>query len=75
MATYHPSRFLGFAFLDVGYIAPGENLDADAVNEETQKELGYPTLGYWLFFNSDEAAELMERNVCIHSSSPTLIYL
>ncbi|KAL9117536.1 MAG: hypothetical protein Q9187_005928, partial [Circinaria calcarea] len=68
MANYHPSRFLSFAFLDVGYSAPGDTFDVDAINKETQKTLGYPTFGYWLFFNSDDAAELMERNPKVTNS-------
>ena len=68
MPNYYPSRFLSFSFLDVGYAAPGETFNIDAINEETQKTLGYTTMGYWLFFNSEDAAELMERNVCNDSS-------
>ena len=68
MPNYHPSRFLSFTFLGAGYAAPGETFNIDAINEETQKALGYSIIGYWPFFNSEDAAELIERNVCYPSS-------
>jgi len=33
------------------------------VNDATERMLGYPIFGYWHFFNSDDAASLMDRNV------------
>lgn len=67
LANYFPERFLKFAFLDVAYQPPTGNFNVDAINDMSEKMLGYPIFGYWYFFNDAEAAGLMDRNVHIHS--------
>lgn len=63
LANYFPERFLKFVFLDVAYQAPTGHLNVDAINDTSEKMLGYPVFGYWYFFNAADAAELMDRNV------------
>lgn len=65
LANYFPERFLKFVFLDVAYQPPTGPFNLDAINDMSEKMLGYPVFGYWYFFNSADAAELMNRNVHI----------
>ena len=63
LANYHPERINAYVFLDVGYSAPNPNFSIDEVNEMSTQIIGYPILGYWIFYNSADAAELLERKV------------
>jgi soluble epoxide hydrolase / lipid-phosphate phosphatase len=68
LANYYPSRFSKYVFLDVGYIAPNHALTVSIlkhVNAAIQAALGYSILGYFLFFNDPDAAELMNKKVCL----------
>lgn len=56
-------RFEKLAFLSVGYQPPGTFADIDAINAQSQVQLGYMQFGYWYFFNSYNAAELIRKNV------------
>jgi hypothetical protein len=57
----HPSLFAGLVFTSVGYYPPGP-FDVALVNILTKQALGYPTFGYWKFFDEDEAASILEAN-------------
>lgn len=70
LANYFPERFISFAFLDVAYQAPSGPFSVEAINQFAEKTFGYPTFGYWLFFNDPDAADMMNRVV---SSSLTLL--
>ena len=63
MANYHPERFSAYVFMDIGYSAPNSNFSIDEVNEMSTHTIGYPIMGYYHFFNSADAAGLMERKV------------
>ncbi|KAK0512524.1 hypothetical protein JMJ35_004541 [Cladonia borealis] len=62
ITTYYPECFLGTVFVSVGYIEPGLVLDIDAFNGLTKQLFGYPTFGYWKWFNTDGAADTFNRN-------------
>ncbi|KAL8793176.1 MAG: hypothetical protein Q9195_004206 [Heterodermia aff. obscurata] len=69
LANYHPERLIAYVFLDIGYQSPDSNFSIDNVNQISTEQLGYPVFGYWHFFNSADAAELMDRNAeCTVSS-------
>jgi pimeloyl-ACP methyl ester carboxylesterase len=73
LANFYPSTFIAYSFIDVGYIAPPALTleDIEAINNATQAALGYAVFGYWLFFNKDEAAPILDNHVnlsCIPSS-------
>ena len=38
-------------------------MDIDAINKQTTDMLGYPVFGYWHFFNSEDAGEIMTEKV------------
>ncbi|CAF3412212.1 unnamed protein product [Rotaria socialis] len=58
---HHPERTLGLVLISVGYDAPAIfDLDRSLVALTTA--FGYPTLGYWKFLNSDDAAAIIETN-------------
>jgi soluble epoxide hydrolase/lipid-phosphate phosphatase len=66
LANYHPERFSAYAFIDHGYSAPGNSLTAAAIqdiNSSVQAKLGFSILGYFLFFNDDDAPELLNEHV------------
>ncbi|KAF2657273.1 putative epoxide hydrolase [Lophiostoma macrostomum CBS 122681] len=60
-ALAYPSLFAGVVFTSVGYIPPGL-FDIDQLNGLSTKVLGYPTFGYWKFFDEDDAAAILEAN-------------
>jgi soluble epoxide hydrolase/lipid-phosphate phosphatase len=59
---YHPERTLGLVLISVGYQAPAM-FDLDRSLENLKKAFGYETLGYWKFFDTDDAATIIETNV------------
>ncbi|KAK2591164.1 hypothetical protein QQS21_011140 [Conoideocrella luteorostrata] len=61
-AVWYPERFEKLAFLDVGYSPPGF-FDVDAINANGLANWGYTPFGYWYFFNSYDAANLMRDNI------------
>ncbi|THU80606.1 alpha/beta-hydrolase [Dendrothele bispora CBS 962.96] len=63
LANYFPQYFSSYAFLAVGYIAP----DAFALpypeqNNLSRAVLGYENFGYWDFFSSDGADQIILDN-------------
>jgi soluble epoxide hydrolase/lipid-phosphate phosphatase len=73
--VWHPERFCKLVFLSAGYTAPGIFFDVDGLNILSQSQLGYMQLGYWYFFNSYDAEDIITRNVCCLLSFPiTLEY-
>ena len=39
------------------------SFDLEAINKQTEEKLGYPSFGYFHFFNEDGAAALFDRNL------------
>lgn len=72
LANFFPERFVKFVFVDVGYQAPTASFDIDAINDISKKQLGYTIFGYWYFFNEEDAAELIDRNVSMRPYSPII---
>ncbi|EKD19723.1 uncharacterized protein L3040_001929 [Drepanopeziza brunnea f. sp. 'multigermtubi'] len=80
MANYVPDLFRKIAFLDVGYSAPGQGLTTQvmgSVNASMEKAMGYALFGYFLFFDEEDAAALMDAHVdsvqsLMHSSDNEL---
>ncbi|KAL8653888.1 MAG: hypothetical protein Q9210_001839 [Variospora velana] len=78
MANYLPDRISAYAWLALGYYPPFGKFDVDAINDETQRMLGYSTFGYWHFFNAPDAAEIMisnpeiSRSLCYSEDPMTL---
>ncbi|KAF1832753.1 putative epoxide hydrolase [Decorospora gaudefroyi] len=70
VALAHVSLFAGIVFTSVGYVPPGD-FDVDQVNARTEQALGYPTFGYWKFFNEDEAGSVIDAN---QDSFVSLVY-
>ncbi|KAL8949187.1 MAG: hypothetical protein Q9222_004682 [Ikaeria aurantiellina] len=71
LANYHPERISAYVFLSVGYKPPMGTFDVDDINDATQKRFGYPMFKYWHFFDSPDAAEIMDGNP---ASSTSIIY-
>jgi pimeloyl-ACP methyl ester carboxylesterase len=59
---YHPERTLGVVLISGGYSAPGI-FDLDRAIEASKNAIGYETLGYWKFFEADDAAAIIENNL------------
>jgi pimeloyl-ACP methyl ester carboxylesterase len=62
-AAWFPSRFSKLVFVSAGYAPAGLLFDVDAVNARAEKTLGYLQNGYWYFFNSYDAVDLISQNV------------
>ncbi|KAF4991445.1 hypothetical protein FDECE_14040 [Fusarium decemcellulare] len=60
---WHSERFEKVAFLSTGYVPAGSFFDVDATNVASLKEFGYFQYGYWYFFNSYNAKDLMEERL------------
>ncbi|CAF3417890.1 unnamed protein product [Rotaria socialis] len=58
---YHPERTLGVVLFNSGYRPPAW-LDFDKMIQGTKQIFGYELFGYWEFFNSDDAAKIIEDN-------------
>ncbi|KAF6810152.1 epoxide hydrolase [Colletotrichum plurivorum] len=63
LCQFHPSRFAGLVFLDVGYAAPGTMFDVEAINRLTKEATGEEMFRYWDFFTDDEGVAIMDRQV------------
>jgi hypothetical protein len=63
LANRFPDRFLGFAFLALGYFPPSPEFDIDSVLAQSKAAFGYELYGYWPFLSRDDAHEIVERNV------------
>jgi soluble epoxide hydrolase/lipid-phosphate phosphatase len=71
VVVWQPERFEKLVFMSAGYCAPGVFFDVDGLNVWSQSEVGYMQLGYWYFFNSYDAEELITKNVCRPQPSTT----
>ncbi|KAF4961889.1 hypothetical protein FSARC_9995 [Fusarium sarcochroum] len=63
LAVWHPTRLEKLVFLSVGYSAPGLFFDLDAINSMGLQQYGYMQFGFWYFFNSYDAAQLVAANL------------
>ena len=64
VATVAPERISAYAFLAVSYIAPSPDSDYETGRKVTAELAGYEIFGYQLFFAEDDAAAVLEKNVC-----------
>ncbi|KAK2674220.1 Epoxide hydrolase-like [Fusarium oxysporum f. sp. vasinfectum] len=73
LANYHPERFSAYAYIDHGYMAPGRSLTTATVqhiNRSAEEKLGFSILGYFLFFDDENAPRLLDE----HSESVESLY-
>lgn len=63
VTAWFPKRFTKLVFVSVPYFAPGVFWDLDAINKAGIETLGFQPFGYWYFFNSYNAADLIEEHV------------
>ncbi|KUJ06698.1 putative epoxide hydrolase 2 [Mollisia scopiformis] len=66
LLNYFPDKFSAVVFVSVPYMEP-----SDAMNAMTEQLFGYPTFGYWEFFNDDDAAEICDHH---NESFTSLVY-
>ena len=64
VATVAPERISAYAFLAVSYILPSPDSDYEMGRKVTAELAGYEILGYQQFFAEDDAATVLEKNVC-----------
>ncbi|KAH6628994.1 Alpha/Beta hydrolase protein [Boeremia exigua] len=63
---YYPDRISALAYLTLGYVAPGVDMNrafVDATNEATVRAYGYPLLGFWYFNEREDAAITMDQHL------------
>lgn len=69
IVNYHQDRFEAFAFFAIAYFPPTPGkFDLDAINDMSEKVLGYRHFGYWKFFEREDAAKIIEGHVSHHYS-------
>jgi len=64
--TYQSQYLSALAILDIGYNAPGTDLNqtyVEAYNNYSQATFGYPVLGYWYYFDKPDAHVLLDAHV------------
>ncbi|CAF3031252.1 unnamed protein product [Rotaria sp. Silwood2] len=59
---YHPERALSLVLVSVGYRPPAK-FNLNQALEASKKAFGYENFGYWKFFESDDAATIIQNNV------------
>jgi len=62
LANYHAERFVGFAFIGIGYGDLLLGRDYSGVMKVTKESLGYELYGYWKFFTEDGAHEVLREH-------------
>ncbi|KAG6861814.1 hypothetical protein C0995_011696 [Termitomyces sp. Mi166 len=62
LANYFPDRFIAFAFLAVGYVAPS-TIKFEEAYAQASKLAGRELMGYWYFFSEEGAPELIKKNI------------
>lgn len=61
---YKRELFSAVVLLNAAYMVPSSQpFDLAAVNELTEKTLGYPQYSYWDFFTAPDAAEVIDGNL------------
>ncbi|KAI8937406.1 hypothetical protein NX059_005132 [Plenodomus lindquistii] len=61
---HHPELFSGVILLNTGYMVPSHQpFDLAAVNELTERTMGYPQFAYWEFFTAPDAAKIIDENL------------
>ncbi|KAJ6579651.1 alpha/beta-hydrolase [Mycena vulgaris] len=63
LATFHPERFAGFAFLALGYLLPNPNFKIEEFYQAFKGIVGRECFGYWAFFNEETAYKVIEQNM------------
>ncbi|KAI0320410.1 alpha/beta-hydrolase [Amylostereum chailletii] len=63
LANFHADRFIGFAFLAVGYAPPRPKFDPAATAALMKQVLGYVPSGYWPTFSAEGADKLIEGHI------------
>ena len=59
---YHPERTLGAVLLSVAY-SPPVKFNLTIALQQSQIAVNYTSIGYWEFFEADDAAGIIERSV------------
>jgi pimeloyl-ACP methyl ester carboxylesterase len=63
LVNYHADRILATVFVSLGCFQPDPNWSWEKCIENFHKTVGYDVYGYWEFFNSDDAADIIEKNL------------
>ncbi|KDQ63390.1 hypothetical protein JAAARDRAFT_29416 [Jaapia argillacea MUCL 33604] len=63
LASYHADRFIGYAFLAVGYSPPSPDFDYEKIMAMIKQAVGYEIMGYWAFFSEDGADKVIEEHI------------
>ncbi|PVI01168.1 alpha/beta-hydrolase [Periconia macrospinosa] len=63
VTTWYPKRFTKLSFVGTPYIPAGLLFDVDGFNKQSLETAGYMSFGYWYFFNSWDAAGIIESHL------------
>lgn len=70
LANLYQARFVGFAFLALGYLPPTPDSTFEDVEKSSTQVLGRDPFGYMLWFSEEGTAEVIEKNVRAHIGIP-----
>ncbi|KAJ7121620.1 epoxide hydrolase [Mycena epipterygia] len=59
LATFYPNRFVGFAFLALGFLQPNPTFKIESFYESFAALAGHECFGYWPFFSEDGADKVI----------------
>ena len=64
LSILYPDRFIAFGWLTISFMEPPQSkFDLKGVMAFLKQVLGSETLAYWQFFDKEDAAQIIERNV------------
>jgi soluble epoxide hydrolase / lipid-phosphate phosphatase len=63
LALLHSDRFMGFAWLAVGFISPSPEFSLEGLMATMKSLVGNEVFGYWTLLTKEDAAPLIESNV------------
>ncbi|KAJ3555945.1 hypothetical protein NM688_g2295 [Phlebia brevispora] len=63
LASHFPDRFLAYAFLAVPYVPLHSSIKFEDYLAAAKQRNGYETFGYWLFFSSEEADNVIKQHI------------
>lgn len=70
IANLYPDRFIGFAFLALGYLPPAPETTFEDSTKRIEQLLGRETNGYMLWFSEEGTAKIIKENVRSSISIP-----
>ncbi|THH28593.1 hypothetical protein EUX98_g5603 [Antrodiella citrinella] len=63
LPNFYPDRFVGYAFMNVAWVAPNPNFTLEQFMAQVNSITGYDNFGYWYFFSEEGADKIIEAHI------------